>query len=56
MGKVRFPFVTSDVDSTCLFQTYSCDVEGCDKVFSRDYNLRKHKVTHEDPSRCEYFW
>ena len=54
MGKVCFPFVSSDMDSIDFFQTYSCDFGGCDKVFSREYELKKHNVEHKDSSRYGY--
>ena len=56
MGKVRFLFVSSDMDSIDLFQTYSCDFGGCDKVFSRNYELKKHKAKHEAPERYGHYW
>ncbi|KAI9567854.1 hypothetical protein HD554DRAFT_2263491 [Boletus coccyginus] len=35
-------------------KTYSCDVDGCDMVFSRDFQLRKHRVEHEDSNKLHY--
>jgi len=54
MGKVHFPFVLSHLHLIDSLQTYSCDVDGCGMVFSRDFKLRKHKVKHEDSNRCGY--
>ncbi|KAF8557167.1 hypothetical protein OG21DRAFT_376550 [Imleria badia] len=35
-------------------KTYSCNVVGCNEVFRRACDLRKHKVWHVDPSRLFY--
>ena len=32
-------------------QAYCCDLESCAMVFSQAYELRKHKVEHEDAVR-----
>ncbi|KAG8221698.1 hypothetical protein J3R82DRAFT_1985 [Butyriboletus roseoflavus] len=35
-------------------ETYACTFAKCDKVFSKAYELRKHKATHEDPNSVFY--
>ena len=53
MAKVRFLFVSSDMGLIDPLQTYSCDF-GCNTIFSRYSQLRKHKVMHEDVDRYRY--
>lgn len=40
--------------STTRTANYTCDVEGCNKMFTRPYNLKSHKRTHtaERPFAC----
>ena len=34
-----------------LSQTYSWTYPGCDKVFMKPFELKKHKATHETPDQ-----
>ncbi|KAG8221696.1 hypothetical protein J3R82DRAFT_1983 [Butyriboletus roseoflavus] len=42
-------------------KTFSCTFEGCDQVFPREFQLKKHKAGHDDPGSlhhcpyCEFF-
>lgn len=32
-------------------QTYACSYQNCDRVFTKAYELKKHKAIHENPDR-----
>ncbi|KAG8221722.1 hypothetical protein J3R82DRAFT_2010 [Butyriboletus roseoflavus] len=42
-------------------KTFSCTFEDCDQVFPREFQLKKHKASHDDPGSlhhcpyCEFF-
>ena len=40
-----------DMESIDFLQTSSCDSDGCVMVFSQAYELRRHKIKHEDADR-----
>ena len=39
------------MESIDSLQTYSCDLDSCTMVFSQAYELRRHKIKHEDADR-----
>ena len=40
-----------DMELIDSLQTWSCHLDGCAVVFSQAYELRKHKIEHEDADR-----